>query len=141
MEWLTDARVEQACGEAEERAREIIGDSDDSVLHYTIYGADWIKSTGIPIPLCPPLILTSAKAKFSPDAYLQMVLQLAWYRTRGTFTATYETALTRMFQRGRTETIRTLSTESRAWVLGMVDRSISVRLRTPSPTIQRSTLT
>ena len=55
-----------------------------------------------------------------------MVMQLAWYRTRGTFTATYETALTRIFQRGRTETIRTLSTESRAFVYAMLDSSTSV---------------
>jgi Choline/Carnitine o-acyltransferase len=65
-------------------------------------------------------------AKTSPDAFLQMVLQLAWYKTRGTFTATYETALTRMFHQGRTETIRTLTTESRAFVLAMFDPTKSV---------------
>ena|ERR1700722_16671520 len=65
-------------------------------------------------------------AKLSPDAYIQMALQLAWYRSRGEFTATYETALTRMFARGRTETIRTLTVDSRAWVLSMVDRGASV---------------
>lgn len=55
-----------------------------------------------------------------------MALQLAWYKTRGEFTATYETALTRMFARGRTETIRTLTVDSRAWVLSMVDDKASV---------------
>lgn len=58
-----------------------------------------------------------------------MALQLAWYRTRGEFTATYETALTRMFARGRTETIRTFTVDSRAWVLSMIDRGASVRRR------------
>jgi carnitine O-acetyltransferase len=57
-----------------------------------------------------------------------MALQLTWYKTRGEFTATYETVLTRMFARGRTETIRTLTTDSRAWVLSMVDCEASVRL-------------
>lgn len=56
-----------------------------------------------------------------------MALQLAWYRTRGCFTATYETALTRLFQNGRTETIRTLTADARAWVLAMEDPSASVR--------------
>lgn len=65
-------------------------------------------------------------ARLPPDAYIQMALQLAWYRTRGEFTATYETALTRLFKHGRTETIRTLSTDSRAWVLAMADPSTSV---------------
>lgn len=49
------------------------------------------------------------------------MLQLAWYRTTGEFTATYETVLTRMFNKGRTETVRTLSQESRAFVLVMTN--------------------
>src|SRR5713226_1107467 len=55
-----------------------------------------------------------------------MALQLAWYKTRGSFTATYETALTRAFDKARTETIRTLSEDSRAWVLSMIDTSATV---------------
>lgn len=55
-----------------------------------------------------------------------MALQLAWYKTRQEFTATYETALTRMFNRGRTETIRTLTNDSRAFVLAMVDPAVDV---------------
>ena len=54
-------------------------------------------------------------------------MQLAWYRDQGNFTATYETTLTRLFQNGRTETIRTLTADSRAWVLAMEDPSVSVR--------------
>ena len=66
-------------------------------------------------------------AGLSPDAYVQMTLQLAWYKSRGSFTATYETALTRAFDKARTETIRTLSEDSRAWVLSMTDASATVR--------------
>jgi Choline/Carnitine o-acyltransferase len=65
-------------------------------------------------------------AGLPPDAYVQMALQLAWYKTRGSFTATYETALTRAFDKARTETIRTLSEDSRAWVLSMTDTSATV---------------
>lgn len=64
----------------------------------------------------------------APDAYIQQALQLAWYRTRGSFTATYETTLTRMFKHGRTETIRTHTNDSRAWVLAMMDPRSSVRV-------------
>lgn len=56
-----------------------------------------------------------------------MALQLAWYKTRGEFTATYETVLTRMFKNGRTETLRTLTRDAREWVLSMVDPKASVR--------------
>ena len=55
-----------------------------------------------------------------------MAIQLAWYKTRGEFTATYETVLTRMFTHGRTETLRTFSRESRRWVLSMLDPFDSV---------------
>ena len=48
-----------------------------------------------------------------------MALQLAFYRKHGTFTATYESAQTTGFRHGRTETIRTLSIQSKAWVLSM----------------------
>ena len=48
-----------------------------------------------------------------------MALQLAWYRTRREFTATYDTVLTRIFRRGRTEALRTFTNESRTWVLAM----------------------
>lgn len=116
LDWVTDEIIERECVEAGERARVIVMDSDDGVLWFNEYGADWIKQN----------------AKLSPDAYIQMAMQLAWYRTRGEFTATYETALTRLFLNGRTETIRTLTKDSRAFVLAMDDSSSSVRRR-PSP--------
>lgn len=50
-------------------------------------------------------------AKLSPDAAIQMNLQLAYHATHGKCTPTYETASTRQFQHGRTETIRTLTKE------------------------------
>ncbi|KAG5651360.1 hypothetical protein H0H81_008929 [Sphagnurus paluster] len=105
LDWIVDDKIRKECDAAHARALKIVEDSDDSVLWFEGYGTDWIK--GI--------------AKFAPDAYIQMVLQLAWYKTRGEFTATYETVLTRMFKHGRTETLRTLTNDSRAWVLRMVD--------------------
>lgn len=65
-------------------------------------------------------------ARLSPDAYVQMALQLAWYKLCGEFTAVYETVLTRLFDRGRTETIRSYTADSREWVLAMLDPSRSV---------------
>ncbi|OCH94373.1 acyltransferase ChoActase/COT/CPT [Obba rivulosa] len=113
LDWVTDERLREACEAAERRIIAVVQDSDSGVLDFTDYGTEWIKST----------------ARLSPDAYIQMALQLAWYRTRGEFTATYETALTRLFQHGRTETIRTLSTDSRAFVLAMCDPAVSNQTR------------
>lgn len=65
--------------------------------------------------------LLTKVARVSPDAYIQQALQLAWYRDQGYATATYETASTRMMLHGRTDVIRTLSVESRAFVKSMLD--------------------
>jgi carnitine O-acetyltransferase len=46
LRWTTDAALEQACVEAQQRAEEVIADSDNSVLWFSEYGADWIKDVG-----------------------------------------------------------------------------------------------
>ncbi|TFK33238.1 acyltransferase ChoActase/COT/CPT [Crucibulum laeve] len=113
LDFVMDDKLSKECSAAEERAHKIIADSDDSVLWFDAYGTEWIKNS----------------AKLSPDAYIQMALQLAWYKTRESFTATYETVLTRMFKRGRTETVRTFTRDSREWVLSMVDSRASPQIR------------
>jgi len=55
------------------------------------------------------------KAKCSPDAYVQMLIQLAYHKFYGKNRPTYESAATRKFQEGRTETCRTVSDESVAF--------------------------
>ncbi|CAF1988912.1 unnamed protein product [Rotaria magnacalcarata] len=65
------------------------------------------------------------KFKLSPDAYIQMALQLAHYRDSGHFNLTYEASMTRLFRDGRTETVRSCSIESSAWVKAMEDPTVS----------------
>ncbi|KAJ7227298.1 acyltransferase ChoActase/COT/CPT [Mycena pura] len=113
LDWDIDDKIKSECSDAMSRAKAIIDNSDNNVFWFEDYGTDWIKGA----------------VHQSPDAYIQMMLQLAYFKTRGEFTATYETALTRMFKRGRTETIRTFTKESRAWVLGMVDANTSQQTR------------
>uniref|UniRef100_A0A8C7MW97 Carnitine palmitoyltransferase 1A2b n=1 Tax=Oncorhynchus kisutch TaxID=8019 RepID=A0A8C7MW97_ONCKI len=56
------------------------------------------------------------KLKISPDAFIQLALQLAYYRDRKTFCLTYEASMTRLFREGRTETVRSCSNEGCAFV-------------------------
>ncbi|KHN97852.1 carnitine acetyl transferase [Metarhizium album ARSEF 1941] len=63
------------------------------------------------------------KFKCSPDAYVQMIIQLAYFKMYGKNRPTYESAATRRFQLGRTETCRTVSDESVAWCRSMSDPS------------------
>ncbi|KAG8704852.1 hypothetical protein FRC08_002011 [Ceratobasidium sp. 394] len=105
LDWAIDTKVEEEIREAEARAKAIVEDSDASQLWFSEYAADWMKKS----------------AKVSPDAYIQLAIQLAWYKQQGGFTATYETASTRLFKHGRTDVIRTHSSDSRVFVKTMVD--------------------
>ncbi|GJC93892.1 choline/Carnitine O-acyltransferase [Colletotrichum higginsianum] len=64
------------------------------------------------------------KFKCSPDAYVQMVIQLAYHKMYGKNRPTYESAATRRFQQGRTETCRTVSDSSVAWCNAMADPNV-----------------
>lgn len=53
-----------------------------------------------------------------------MIIQLAYYKMYGKSRPTYESAATRRFQLGRTETCRTVSDESVAWCSAMADAAL-----------------
>ena len=66
---------------------------------------------------------TIKKWKCSPDAIVQMSMQLANFKTRGKFVQTYEAGLARIFKDGRTETIRSCSSQSIAFVKEMLNKN------------------
>lgn len=47
LDWVVDAKTEQECVNAEERAKKLIDNSDDSVYWFTDYGTDWMKAVGL----------------------------------------------------------------------------------------------
>ncbi|XP_020823887.1 carnitine O-palmitoyltransferase 1, liver isoform [Phascolarctos cinereus] len=61
------------------------------------------------------------RSRTSPDAFVQLALQLAHYKDKGKFCLTYEASMTRLFREGRTETVRSCTMESCNFVLTMVD--------------------
>jgi carnitine O-acetyltransferase len=87
---------------------EVIGAHELRVQAYQGYGKGLIK-----------------KFKCSPDAYVQMVIQLAYFKMYGKSRPTYESAATRRFQQGRTETCRTVSDESVAFCKAITEGSLS----------------
>uniref|UniRef100_A0A8C7BFX4 Carnitine O-acetyltransferase n=1 Tax=Neovison vison TaxID=452646 RepID=A0A8C7BFX4_NEOVI len=86
----------------------MIQDLDVVVMVFHHFGKDFPKSE-----------------KLSPDAFVQMALQLAYYRIYKQACATYESASLRMFHLGRTDTIRSASVDSLAFVKAMDDPSVS----------------
>jgi len=95
-------------GRAQAHFTRVIGEHDLRVQAYQGYGKGLIK-----------------KFKASPDAYVQMIIQLAYHKFYGKNRPTYESAATRRFQQGRTETCRTVSEESVAFCSGMADPDVS----------------
>ena len=85
----------------------LIGQHELSVQAYQGYGKGLIK-----------------KFKCSPDAYVQLIIQLAYFKMYGKNRPTYESAATRRFQLGRTETCRSVSEESSDWCKSMADPSV-----------------
>ncbi|ERE81022.1 carnitine O-palmitoyltransferase 1, liver isoform [Cricetulus griseus] len=69
------------------------------------------------------------KCRTSPDALIQLALQLAHYKDMGKFCLTYEASMTRLFREGRTETVRSCTTESCNFVMAMVDPTKTVEQR------------
>ncbi|XP_064143699.1 carnitine O-palmitoyltransferase 1, liver isoform [Loxodonta africana] len=71
------------------------------------------------------------KCRTSPDAFVQLALQLAHYKDMGKFCLTYEASMTRLFREGRTETVRSCTAESCNFVLAMMDpgQTVEHRLR------------
>ncbi|KAJ2896775.1 hypothetical protein IWW38_001920 [Coemansia aciculifera] len=105
------ASVLQHIADAEKEVEQTAKASDSRQIRFENYGSDWIKRS----------------AKVGPDAFAQLAMQLTYYRIHGTFASVYETASTRQFLHGRTETVRSLSTESADFMRSMVDPGSSAR--------------
>uniref|UniRef100_A0A4W5JP12 Carnitine O-octanoyltransferase n=1 Tax=Hucho hucho TaxID=62062 RepID=A0A4W5JP12_9TELE len=65
--------------------------------------------------------------KLHPDTFIQLALQLAYYRQHGRSGSCYETAMTRRFYHGRTETMRPCTLEAQNWCHTMLLPTASVR--------------
>ncbi|CAD6501212.1 BgTH12-01466 [Blumeria graminis f. sp. triticale] len=92
---------------AQKDFRKVISEHELSVQAYEGYGKGLIK-----------------KFKCSPDAFVQMIIQLAYFKMYGKNRPTYESAAVRRFQQGRTETCRSVSDESVIFCRAMSDASL-----------------
>jgi len=109
LKWDLEKECLETIEYASQCALALLNDVDLKLLVFDTYGKGLMKSS-----------------KVSPDAFIQMALQLAYYRDAGRFNLTYEASMTRLFKEGRTETVRPCSLESCAWVQAMEDNSIPV---------------
>lgn len=65
------------------------------------------------------------KMKISPDAFIQLSLQVAYYKdSGGKHPLTYESSMTRLYLQGRTETVRSFTVEAKEFVLAFLDKTV-----------------
>ena len=102
ISFAISTELEIAVAEAARSAQAQIDDLDLQSRCFNAFGKGGIK-----------------KAKCSPDGFIQMALQLAYFRNQGKFVQTYESATARFYLNGRTETIRSCTNESCAFVNAM----------------------
>ncbi|KAL8621111.1 hypothetical protein ACOMHN_048153 [Nucella lapillus] len=101
------SKTSQALKRAEQDMESLVKDIQITAFSFEDYGKDFIK-----------------KCRLSPDAYIQVTLQLAYYRLFGEPCATYESGSLRQFQLGRTDTIRSCSVDTLAFTQAMEDRTV-----------------
>jgi len=95
LEWDMIPELQIALRFAETRLADLINQNEFQTLDFKGYGKNFITSMG-----------------FSPDAFVQMAFQAAYYGLYGRVENTYEPAMTKMFLHGRTEAIRSVTPES-----------------------------
>ncbi|SPO40119.1 probable carnitine O-acetyltransferase, mitochondrial precursor [Pseudozyma flocculosa] len=108
VEFTLDRTVEAKIDEAIRDFEALKSQHDLAILDFQGYGKGAIK-----------------KFKCSPDAWVQMVIQLAYFKMYGKVAPTYESAQTRKYKWGRTEVIRSCSPESTEFVRAMEDNGAS----------------
>ncbi|KAL8975135.1 MAG: hypothetical protein Q9197_000649 [Variospora fuerteventurae] len=99
LEWDMLPELSTALRFAETRLADLIQQNEFEILEFAGYGKNFITSMG-----------------FSPDAFVQMAFQAAYYGLYGRVENTYEPAMTKVFLHGRTEAIRVATAESTAFV-------------------------
>lgn len=112
LDFVVDGTTRSAIDKASKAAYEL-ANSQALSYHLTSYGKAAIKTFGV-----------------SPDSWAQMIIQLAYarlLRARGLKRegGTYESATTRKYWKGRTETIRVVTSQSDAFVSAMDDSRVS----------------
>ncbi|KAL8912635.1 MAG: hypothetical protein Q9171_002360 [Xanthocarpia ochracea] len=95
LEWDMLPELSTALRFAETRLADLIQQNEFEILEFAGYGKNFITSMS-----------------FSPDAFVQMAFQAAYYGLYGRIENTYEPAMTKIFLHGRTDSIRSVTLES-----------------------------
>ncbi|KAF2003022.1 carnitine acetyl transferas-like protein [Amniculicola lignicola CBS 123094] len=99
LEWDMVPELSTALRFAETRLADLIQQNEFATLEFPHYGKNFMTSMG-----------------FSPDAFVQLAFQAAYYGLYGRMECIYEPAMTKFYYHGRTEAIRSVTEESASYV-------------------------
>ncbi|XP_033210591.1 choline O-acetyltransferase [Belonocnema kinseyi] len=102
LEWFLTEQSKNDIRDAMISFDALVEDLDICILWFEDYSKEFVKS-----------------CKISPDAYIQLALQLTYFRLHSHLVATYESAGIRRFALGRVDVIRSASPEALAWAKAM----------------------
>ncbi|NP_001030097.2 palmitoyl thioesterase CPT1C [Rattus norvegicus] len=105
LQWDLPKQIQPSISLALRGAKTLSGNIDCHVFPFFHFGKSFIKGCHV-----------------SSDSFIQLVLQLAHFRDRGQFCLTYESAMTRLFLEGRTETVRSCTREACQFVRAMENK-------------------
>ncbi|CAH7125956.1 Chat [Phodopus roborovskii] len=109
LRWKCSPETQGHLAASAEKLQRIVKNLDFIVYKFDNYGKTFIK-----------------KQKCSPDAYIQVALQLAFYRLYQRLVPTYESASIRRFREGRVDNIRSATPEALAFVQAMTDHKAAM---------------
>lgn len=109
LRWKCSPVIQGFLASSAEKLQRIVKNLDFIVYKFDDYGKTFIK-----------------KQKSSPDAFIQVALQLAFYRLNLRLTSTYESASIRRFQEGRVDNIRSATPEALSFVKGITDHKAAL---------------
>ncbi|CAM9832283.1 unnamed protein product, partial [Laminaria digitata] len=108
MEWRLPGDMRRAIYFAETRISDLIRQHDVQALEYNTFGKRFITAN-----------------KMSPDGFVQMAIVYGYYGLYGDVVAAYEPVLTKMFLKGRTEALRTVTAEVKAFLEAFCNPDVS----------------
>ncbi|XP_017288320.1 choline O-acetyltransferase isoform X2 [Kryptolebias marmoratus] len=109
LRWKCTPEILKLVSSSCDKLERLVKNLDMNVHKFHDYGKEFIK-----------------RQKMSPDAYIQVALQLAFYRCYGRLVSTYESASIRRFCQGRVDNIRSATPEALAFVKAMNDGKLSL---------------
>ncbi|XP_033887684.1 choline O-acetyltransferase isoform X1 [Acipenser ruthenus] len=109
LRWKCSPEVQGLLASSADKLQRLVRNLDLNVKKFTVYGKEFIK-----------------KQRMSPDAYIQVALQLAFYRCHGKQVPTYESASIRRFLEGRVDNIRSATYEALVFAKAMTEGKSTV---------------